>query len=141
MPVAIPFLVGAAGTALGIGTIGQALISAGASLGLAYLARRMTPEPRDNTRVRYGARLSLRMDPHAQYEIRVYADVIGSLVEKWVPLAWEAFRDYRLQGMSLSRMEVLAVKALLRGERPDYAALGLSAREERELRDKLGLLD
>ena len=85
--------------------------------------------------------LSLRMDPHAQYEIRVYADVIGSLVEKWVPLAWEAFRDYRLQGMSLSRMEVLAVKALLRGERPDYAALGLSAREERELRDKLGLLD
>ena len=85
--------------------------------------------------------LSLRMDPHAQYEIRVYADVIGSLVEKWVPLAWEAFRDYRLQGMSLSRMEVLAVEALLRGERPDYAALGLSAREERELRDKLGLLD
>lgn len=83
--------------------------------------------------------LSLRMDAHAQYEIRVYADIIGSLVEKWVPLAWEAFRDYRLEGVSLSRMELLAVKALLRGELPDYAGLGLSAREERELKDKLGL--
>ena len=83
--------------------------------------------------------LSLRMDAHAQYEIRVYADIIGSVVEKWVPLAWEAFRDYRLEGVSLSRMELLAVKALLRGELPDYAGLGLSAREERELKDKLGL--
>ena len=83
--------------------------------------------------------LSLRMDAHAQYEIRVYADIIGSIVEKWVPLAWEAFRDYRLEGVSLSRMELLAVKALLRGELPDYAGLGLSPREERELKDKLGL--
>lgn len=83
--------------------------------------------------------LSLRMDAHAQYEIRVYADIIGSIVEKWVPQAWEAFRDYRLEAVSLSRMEVLALKAMLRGEKPDLAALGLSAREERELREKLTL--
>ncbi|MBL9041732.1 MAG: FAD-dependent thymidylate synthase [Myxococcales bacterium] len=85
--------------------------------------------------------LSLRMDAHAQYEIRVYAEVISSLVERWVPLAWEAFRDYRLEGVSLSRMELAAVKALLRGETPDYAGLGLSPREQRELRGKLGLPD
>lgn len=81
--------------------------------------------------------LSLRKDAHAQYEIRVYADIIGSIVERWVPLAWEAFRDYRLEGVSLSRMELLAVRALLRGEQPDYAAMGLSSREEQELHAKL----
>ena len=62
--------------------------------------------------------LSLRMDSHAQYEIRVYADVIGSIVEKWVPQAWEAFRDYRLEAVSLSRMELAAIKSMLRGENP-----------------------
>ena len=55
-----------------------------------------------------------------------------------MPLAWEAFRDYRLEGVSLSRMELLAVRALLRGEQPDYAAIGLSDREEQELHAKLG---
>ena len=40
--------------------------------------------------------LHLRMDNHAQREIRAYAEVIGrEIVAKWVPLAWEAFLDYR----------------------------------------------
>lgn len=83
--------------------------------------------------------LSLRMDPHAQYEIRVYADAMGELCKRWVPHAWEAFCDYRLEAASLSRQELLAVKALLRGEPPDYRALGISAREQRELCHKLDL--
>ena len=83
--------------------------------------------------------LSLRMDAHAQYEIRVYADAMGELVRRWVPHAWEAFCDYRLQAASLSRQEILAVKALLRGESPDYRALGISPREQRELCQKLDL--
>ena len=83
--------------------------------------------------------LSLRMDAHAQYEIRVYAEAMGELVRRWVPHAWEAFRDYRLEAASLSRQELLAVKGLLRGESPDYRALGLSAREQREFLQKLGL--
>jgi thymidylate synthase (FAD) len=45
--------------------------------------------------------LALRSDSHAQYEIRVYAEVIGQLVERWVPAAWGAFRDYRLEADSL----------------------------------------
>ena len=51
--------------------------------------------------------LSLRMDAHAQSEIRAYADVIGNqIVSKWVPITWEAFEDYRLRATSLSRIEI-----------------------------------
>lgn len=51
--------------------------------------------------------LALRMDSHAQYEIRQYANVIGyKIVSKWVPLTWEAFLDYRLKAMSLSEIEI-----------------------------------
>lgn len=51
--------------------------------------------------------LALRMDSHAQYEIRQYANVIGhQIVSKWVPLTWEAFLDYRLNSMSLSKPEI-----------------------------------
>lgn len=53
--------------------------------------------------------LSLRADSHAQYEIRVFADIIlNEIVKRWVPLAHEAFVDYdhRQGGAKLSRMEV-----------------------------------
>ncbi len=50
--------------------------------------------------------LSLRMDEHSQLEIRQYATVIGDeIVSKWCPIAWEAFLDYRMSGMSFSRLE------------------------------------
>ena len=85
--------------------------------------------------------LSLRMDAHAQWEIRVYADAIGEIVKVWVPHAWEAFVDYRLEGAVLSRIERDVVRRAVKGE--DVHALirdcGLSAREKAELRGKLGL--
>jgi thymidylate synthase (FAD) len=80
--------------------------------------------------------LSLRLDPHAQHEIRVYADAIGDIVKQWVPLCWEAFSDYRLEGASLSRMEVLALREMARGGQPDLLALGMSQREAREFRER-----
>ncbi|PID80953.1 thymidylate synthase (FAD) [bacterium DOLZORAL124_64_63] len=50
--------------------------------------------------------LALRMDPHAQQEIRDYATVIGEeIVARWVPLTWEAFQDYRLGSVVFSRIE------------------------------------
>lgn len=50
--------------------------------------------------------LSLRMDEHAQQEIREYASLIGrEIVQKWCPIAWEAFLDYRVGGAFLSRFE------------------------------------
>jgi len=59
--------------------------------------------------------LKLRCDPHAQYEIRVFADAILELIEPHVPWATEAFRDYLLEGSQLSRMEYEVVRDLLRG--------------------------
>jgi flavin-dependent thymidylate synthase len=85
--------------------------------------------------------LMLRADPHAQEEIRAYALAIGEVVERWVPNAWEAFVDFRLEAMMLSRGEREAVRRLLAGERVDLAALGLSKREQDELRAKLGVAD
>lgn len=49
--------------------------------------------------------LELRLDTHAQLEIRSYAEVIWRMVQDWVPLTAEAFRDYRLEGIRLSRAE------------------------------------
>ncbi|MBA2319537.1 MAG: FAD-dependent thymidylate synthase [Deltaproteobacteria bacterium] len=85
--------------------------------------------------------LSLRMDPHAQHEIRVYADAIGGLAQAWAPAAYEAFADYRLHGAFFSREEVSILKAAVAGGEVDrhIDASGLSAREKRELRDKLGV--
>ncbi|MBL9007430.1 MAG: FAD-dependent thymidylate synthase [Myxococcales bacterium] len=81
--------------------------------------------------------LALRIDAHAQHEIRVYGDAIARIVQAWVPTAWEAFVDYRLHAALFSRGELAAIQARLRGEQPDLHALGLSAREQREFEAKL----
>jgi thymidylate synthase (FAD) len=61
--------------------------------------------------------LALRMDAHAQWEIREYARVIGhEVVARWCPLAWEAFVDFRLAALSLSRIEAEVLAAVARGE-------------------------
>ena len=80
--------------------------------------------------------LSLRLDAHAQYEIRAYADVIADMVEKWVPSVWEAFRDYRLEGAVLSRLEIAALREAAQGRKPDLIALGMSKREAKEFAER-----
>ena len=57
--------------------------------------------------------LKLRLDKHAQYEIRVYAEAIAEIVKLWVPHAWEAFVDYRLEAVTFSRIEMLILKEYL----------------------------
>lgn len=60
--------------------------------------------------------LALRMDEHAQIDIRSYASVIGNeIVSKWCPIAWEAFVDYRLRGQTLSRLEMDILRELHQG--------------------------
>lgn len=60
--------------------------------------------------------LWLRMDTHAQYEIRSYATTIGEqIVAKWVPLAWQAFLDYKVHASSLSFMEIEIIRAINSG--------------------------
>jgi len=61
--------------------------------------------------------LDLRMDAHAQEEIREYANLIGKeIVARWVPITWEAFLDYRLKSVSLSEAEVTLIGFLLAGD-------------------------
>lgn len=55
--------------------------------------------------------LSLRMDSHAQEEIRIYADAMYALMEPIVPLTMEAFRDYEMQSLRLTRLEIEALRS------------------------------
>jgi thymidylate synthase (FAD) len=55
--------------------------------------------------------LSLRMDPHAQQEIRDYANAMYALIQPIVPIAAEAFVDYRLDSMHLTRLEIEAIRS------------------------------
>lgn len=57
--------------------------------------------------------LALRMDDHAQWEIRQYATTIGEQVVKPLfPIAWEAFQDYRRNAMFLTRLDVEVIQRL-----------------------------
>ena len=82
--------------------------------------------------------LSQRADPHAQYEIRVYADAMLEMVKRWVPLAYQAFMDYRLGAVEMSAPGVAVVKRMLAGEAVEQKDSGLSPREWRELMAVLG---
>jgi thymidylate synthase (FAD) len=90
--------------------------------------------------------LRLRMDAHAQYEIRVYAEAMASLVKEIAPLAYEAFEDYVLNAVRLTHPEIVAMKRLL--EKTDTTTLsdevlaqcGLSKREIGEFRTKLAAM-
>ncbi|MEJ2539484.1 MAG: FAD-dependent thymidylate synthase [Gemmatimonadota bacterium] len=94
--------------------------------------------------------LSLRVDPHAQWEIRAYAEVMAGIVKRVAPLSYEAWVDYDLGAAPLSRGERAALSRLLevRGDgigvregaalsESELGGLGLSAREVRELQTKL----
>lgn len=81
--------------------------------------------------------LALRADHHAQYEIRAYADVMLKIVQSWVPMAYDAFVEYRLHGQRFSRTGVAILKRMLAGESVSQESSGLSPREWRELMDTL----
>ena len=56
--------------------------------------------------------LSLRMDPHAQIEIQDYAKAMYELIKPIVPVACEAFEDYRLNAMHLTGLEIDAIRTV-----------------------------
>ena len=99
--------------------------------------------------------LALRMDAHAQWEIRSYATVIGEqILSRWCPITWEAFQDYRFHSATLSRREQQIIR-MLAANRPDEAKALASKfgflnydgprlkpnRERKELEDKLQSLN
>ncbi|HEV2127054.1 MAG TPA: FAD-dependent thymidylate synthase [Thermomicrobiales bacterium] len=78
----------------------------------------------------------LRMDEHAQQEIRDYARTIGEeIIRRWCPVAWEAFLDYRVNSMGFSAPELACIGPIVAGDRE--AAIG-AALEQGLLRDRKG---
>ena len=99
--------------------------------------------------------LALRMDDHAQFEIRSYANVIvQEILSRWCPLTWEAFLDYRLHSVNLSQLEQEIIKAVAENELKiaeslaekfgllSYDGIKLKRnRERQELEEKLQFLN
>ncbi len=82
--------------------------------------------------------LRLRADPHAQYEIRVYAEAIARMVADWVPVAFGAFEDYRMGGITLSGKAIAVLKRRLAGETVTQEDSGMSKGEWREFTEVWG---
>lgn len=84
--------------------------------------------------------LNLRMDTHAQYEIRVYANALAEITKQVVPIAWEAFEDYALKAERFSRLEMCILR-----ERMNFDGItkefletkGMKGREADEFLEKL----
>ncbi|MFH0989568.1 MAG: FAD-dependent thymidylate synthase [bacterium] len=98
--------------------------------------------------------LQLRMDSHAQFEIRSYANVIGhDIVSRWCPITWEAFQNYRVHASSLSQLELALIQAIQSGESNKAIDLAIQFgllpprgqevkknRERTEIEEKLSML-
>lgn len=82
--------------------------------------------------------LRLRADPHAQYEIRAYAEVILSVMQQWVPMTFEAFREHRLEAATFSGEALKALRRMLAGEDVRHSDTAMSRREWDEFVDKIG---
>lgn len=90
----------------------------------------------------------LRMDHHAQYEIRVYADAMYNLVKPYFPIACEAFEDYQVNSVKVSGPELPLLRRLIsrntwldlledyRSEEGIATQFGLSKRELEEFKNK-----
>ena len=81
--------------------------------------------------------LRLRADAHAQYEIRAYAEVLCEVVKDWVPAAYAAFEDYRLNAVQISGKGMEALRRMLKGEAVTREDVGMSAGEWREFEGAL----
>jgi len=83
--------------------------------------------------------LYLRDDPHAQYEIQAYAEIIlNKIVKRWVPYTYDAFKEFQLESYNLSRTAIEIIKKRLQGKKISYEKSGLSRREWIELINKFG---
>ena len=90
--------------------------------------------------------LKLRTDPHAQYEIRVYADIIlNEIVKVWVPEIYEAFIDYIKEATTFSKQEMEVLRSCISPAcnkelfEDKLKAKGVSGREITEFLNKIGV--
>ncbi|NBX52300.1 MAG: FAD-dependent thymidylate synthase [Proteobacteria bacterium] len=83
--------------------------------------------------------LNLRADSHAQYEIRVYAEIMLDIVKKWVPQTYQAFIKNNKTGKNFSGPALEIIKKMLKGEKISQENSGLSTREWGELMQNLDI--
>ena len=95
----------------------------------------------ENRFIKFDEFLRLRADHHAQYEIRVYADIMLDTLKKWVPITYEAFMDYRVGGTEVSAKGKIIIKKLIKGEDVNVESSELSKREWNELMSAFDLTD
>ena len=82
--------------------------------------------------------LFLRADSHAQYEIRVYAEIMLDTVKKWVPITHAAFLDYRVGAVHVSAKGKIVIQKMINGEKINHETSNLSKREWNELMNSFG---
>ena len=88
--------------------------------------------------------LRLRIDPHAQYEIRVYGEAMAEITKRVAPMAWEAFEDYVLKCEKFSRLEMNVVAEYLETSsitKEYLESKGFGKREADEFLEKLKKLE
>jgi thymidylate synthase (FAD) len=85
--------------------------------------------------------LFLRVDDHAQYEIRVYADKMLDTVKRWVPNTYQAFMDYRVGAAEISSKGLKVIKSMILGKKVSQEDSNLSKREWNELMEVLDKKD
>lgn len=83
--------------------------------------------------------LELRIDKHAQYEIRSYAEVIfNEILRKWCPITWDAFKDYRLNAVNLTGRDAELLKYIYANDKEsllkEAASYGWLDRSEKGLK-------
>ncbi len=83
--------------------------------------------------------LRLRVDHHAQYEIRAYADMMLDTLKRWVPITYDAFMDYRVGGTEVSAKGKSVIKSIVKGKEIKMEDSGLSKREWNELMNAFDL--
>jgi len=84
--------------------------------------------------------LRLRMDSHAQYEIRSYANAMYEIVKQIVPVACEAFEDYVLNAKKFSAMEVSLLQQVWNTTNPNISKPEkMTDREWSEFLKKVGV--
>ncbi|MDG6094881.1 FAD-dependent thymidylate synthase [Acetobacter sp. AN02] len=81
--------------------------------------------------------LSLRADPHAQYEIRVYAEAMFEVLKAWTPVTAGAFSDYRIGAFTFSSTMLAVLRRRLAGENVTQPDSGLTRREWDEMQAAL----
>src|SRR5690625_2756166 len=85
--------------------------------------------------------LRLRLDWHAQYEIRAYGDAVAQCARTVAPVAFGAFEEHSLGGKSLSKSELEILRQAIDPGRLAEAIeeSGLRKSRRRELLEKLGM--